>query len=98
MSFRAGIVPDPLGGTVAVHLVQEDGTTSYGPRETTEFWFSPVAEGAISTPLFRLPREALIAIADAVYDHYPPKDDKDLREALEIERGRVDRVLDVVLE
>lgn len=48
--------------------------------------------------LLRLPREAVEALRDALNGHMPPTDDRDLRDALQVERARVDRMLDAVLD
>ena len=44
--------------------------------------------------LLTLPPEALDALRDALNQHSPPTDDRDLRDALSVERARVDRILD----
>ena len=44
--------------------------------------------------LLSLPIEALEALRDALNQHSPPTDDRDLRDALAVERARVDRILD----
>lgn len=50
---------------------------------------------ASEVPAFlRLPREAAEALRDALNGHMPPRDDRDLRDALRVERERVDRILD----
>lgn len=50
---------------------------------------------AVEVPTFlRLPYEAAEALRDALNGHMPPRDDRDLRDALRVERERVDRVLD----
>lgn len=41
----------------------------------------------------RIPYGAVESIRDALLERYPVKDDKDLREALAIERARIDKVL-----
>lgn len=46
--------------------------------------------------LLKLPREALEALRDALNREMPPTDDRDLRDALRVERERVDRVLGTI--
>lgn len=51
----------------------------------------------VTPAVLRLPREAVEALRDALNGHMPPTDDGDLRDALKVERERVDRMLDAAL-
>ena len=64
-----------------MHVMRPDGTV-----ET-------VRVGSEVPPVLSLPREAVEALRDALNGHAPPSSEADLREALEVERGRVDRIL-----
>jgi len=44
--------------------------------------------------MLSIPHEALDALRDAINGHAPPSDDRDLRDALAIERRRVDKILE----
>lgn len=52
-----------------------------------------IRRGAEVPAVLSLPREAIEALRDALNGHAPPSSDADLREALRVERARVDRIL-----
>lgn len=100
MEYRAHVENDPImrcttitlaargsGGTSVAELVDVDGSIVFVEHE----------EGTFAEPFLRLPQEAALALRDALNNHAPPTDDTDLREALSVERERVNKIIDSAL-
>ena len=82
---------------VEVRLGTADG---YAAVEVDEFGSLIMEEqppGVMFPTLLLLPEGAVTALRDAFNGHAPPTDDADLREALNVERERVNRILDSAL-
>ena len=84
---RISLVSQDSGGTSAASLVDVDGSLVFVEH----------APGEFVEPFLRLPQEAALALRDALNDHAPPSDDADLREALTVERERVNKIIDNAL-
>ena len=99
MEYRASVVYDPIRRLAEVRLGTTEG---HAAVEVDEFGNIVMEEqptpGVMIPPLLFLPEDMMLALRDAFNDHAPPTDDADLREALSIERARVDRVLEKALE
>ena len=96
MGYRASVSVDPLSRTAEVRLIREGyplQAAAEGVGEDGIVFFTEADEGVMVPPFLRLPSDALNALRDAFNDHAPPSDDADLREALSVERGRVDKVI-----
>ena len=102
MDFRASVERDLLTGTSAVRLggSYPDGTffVATSVAEDGDVIFEEAERGVYTDPFLRFSDEALIALRDALNGHAPPTSDADLRDALKVERSRVDRIIDNALE
>lgn len=85
MQFAIRLAHPVSEDRIAVAVATEDDGTVV-MREQGNYEVAPA--------ILRLPREAIEAVRDALNGHMPPRDDSDLREALRVERERVDRILD----
>lgn len=96
MDYRVSAVPDPFGEYTEVRVAYNDCAAI----EVDEYGNIVMMEqppGAAVPPLLRLPRELVVPLRDALSGVAPPPSGADLREALDIERARVDAVLSSLL-
>ncbi|MFN2347139.1 MAG: hypothetical protein ABR616_15680 [Dermatophilaceae bacterium] len=101
MSYRAHVSQDPLNRTAELRLVYEGNRQTSVATEVSEdghIIFEDVAEGVYVEPFLRFPETAIGAIREALEEFSPPPTDADLRDALELERQRVDRVITRLLD
>lgn len=98
MTWKANASEDFVMGHVVVRLAERRGDDLIVATDAYDGDVMLQTQPASSeVPAFlRLPREAAEALRDALNGHMPPRDDSDLREALQVERDRVDRLLATV--
>lgn len=103
MEWRAQLSPRPMQiGYYDVYLGRHIGSGIFEvvvgiDDETQMFVLETVGEGEAMPPLLTLPTPAIDALREALAEVAPPPSDSDLREALEHERGRVDKLLDTIV-
>lgn len=100
MEYRAHVENDPLSGLSTLRLIARGniGTSvATGIGSLGDVHFMEQDEGVYVEPFLRLPSDAMLAVRDALNGHAPPTDDTDLREALSVERERVDKVINNAL-
>lgn len=98
MEYRASVSHDAIRQTVEIRLGTTEGHAAVEVDEFGSVIMEAQPEGVVIPPFLRLPRDAMLALRDALNGHAPPVDDADLREALNVERARVDRLIDNALE
>lgn len=101
MSYKARITDGLDHFDVEIHIgdLHDDGVdVAVGVDDGGRVVMERRSYAAATGPLLRLPREAVEALRDALNGYAPPRDDADVREALSVERARVDRILGSFLE
>lgn len=94
MSWRAHVTDSFAAIGVEVRIVDAyDDHADVVTVEDGRTIATRVGRGEQMPPALTLPYEAVEALRDALNGHAPPPSDADLREALQVERGRVDRIL-----
>lgn len=100
MAYHAAVSQDPFSHTAELRLVYE-GSNRRAAASLVDvdgsIVFVDSEEGEQVDPFLRIPLGALPALRDALNEHVPPTDDTDLREALSVERERVNRIIDNAL-
>lgn len=94
--WRAAVEYDPITGSYAIRLAQKAGDGYHNVAVSAQDGHATMQRVPMGYEVPRfvsLPREAVDALRDALDEKAPRASDADLREALQVERGRVDRVL-----
>lgn len=94
MEYRASVSHDAIRQTVDIRLGTTEGHAAVEVDEFGNIIMEQQPEGVGIPPFLRLPHDAMLALRDALNGHAPPTSDADLREALAVERMRVNRAID----
>lgn len=101
MEIRADVTHDYLTGWTAVRVVAKENGNFYAAtrvEEDGQVVLEQHPAGTMVPELLKMPRDIALAIQAALNDHAPVQQDHDLREALKVERERVDKILDRVTQ
>lgn len=100
MEIKADVTHDYLSGWAEIRLIAKENGNFYAAKvdENGFITLEQHAEGTIVPAALKMPRDIALAIQAALNDHAPVQQDQDLREALKIERARVDKILNKVVQ
>lgn len=96
MEYRVAVTPDPFDEYTEIRVRWGD----YAAVELDEVGNLIMKEqspGEMIPSLLRVPHALVGPLRDALSEVAPPPDDADLREALTIERERVNKIIDSAL-
>lgn len=101
MECKGQVTHDYLTGWTEIRMIAKHNGTTYAATRVNEdgsIVLEQHPEGTVVPAVLRMPRDFALELQAALNDHAPVQQDADLREALKVERARVDKIIDKVVE